>query len=116
MLLKSWGLRVPRVLVVLIAIGSRLFSGMAWVAAIERVGGWLEDAYQLARQRWSTWQDRRAGAAALIERDEVVEEGKKKFEIHEPVRIEPPAPQIPKSARVEREKQVPLFIICPIPR
>ena len=45
----------------------------------------------------------------MIDRDEVVEVSKKKLDIHEPVRIEPPAVEIPKSARVEREKQVPLF-------
>ncbi len=97
------------VLLALIAIGLSLFSGISWIAFLERFGGWLEEAYQFARRRWAGWQDRRAGAAAMIEREEVVEEGKKKFEIHAPVRIEPPAPQIPKSLRVEREKQVPLF-------
>jgi S-DNA-T family DNA segregation ATPase FtsK/SpoIIIE len=39
----------------------------------------------------------------------VVEVGKKRFEAYEPVRIEPPAVEIAKSPRVEREKQVPLF-------
>ena len=97
------------VLLVLIAIGLSLFTGISWVAAIERLGGWLETVYQFGQQRWNAWQDRRAGAMAVIEREEVVEESKKKFEIHVPVRIEPPAPQIPKSPRVEREKQVPLF-------
>jgi hypothetical protein len=38
-----------------------------------------------------------------------VEDSKKKIEAHEPVRIEPPRVEIPKSARVQKEKQVPLF-------
>ncbi|MBI4192375.1 MAG: DNA translocase FtsK 4TM domain-containing protein [Betaproteobacteria bacterium] len=97
------------VLLALIAIGLSLFTGISWIAFLERFGGWLEAAYQFARRRWVDWQDRRAGAAAAIEREEVVEEGKRKFEIHEPIRIEPAATQIPKSQRVEREKQVPLF-------
>jgi len=94
---------------VMIAIGLSLFTGISWIAFLERLGTWLEGAYGFIQQRLSDWQDRRAGAVAVIEREEIVEEGKKKFEIHAPVRIEPPALQIPKSARVEREKQVPLF-------
>jgi S-DNA-T family DNA segregation ATPase FtsK/SpoIIIE len=110
MLLKAVGFTgATLVLLALIAIGLSLFTGISWVAFLERLGGWLEAAYLFARQRWSDWQDRRAGAAAVIEREEVVGESKKKFEIHEPVRIEPPAVQIAKSPRVEREKQVPLF-------
>jgi S-DNA-T family DNA segregation ATPase FtsK/SpoIIIE len=97
------------VLLALIAIGLSLFTGISWIAFLERFGGWLEAAYQFVRQRWTDWQDRRAGAAAVIEREEVVGESKKKFEIHEPLRIELPALQIRKSPRVEREKQAPLF-------
>ncbi len=96
-------------LLALIAIGLSLFTGMSWIALLERLGGWVDTAYLYAKQRWIGWGDRRAGVAAVIEREEVVEESKKKLEVHEPVRIEPPAPQIPKSTRVEREKQVPLF-------
>jgi len=96
-------------LLALIAIGLSLFTGISWIAFLERLGAWLEEAYQRTRQSWTDRQDRRAGAAAAIEREEVVEESKKKFEIHEPLHIEPPALQIPKSPRVEREKQVPLF-------
>ena len=97
------------ILLSLAAIGWSLFTGVSWVAVIDRLGGWLEHACQFVQQLWGDWQDRRAGAAALIKREEVVEESKKKFEIHEPVHIEPPAPQITKSSRVERERQVPLF-------
>jgi S-DNA-T family DNA segregation ATPase FtsK/SpoIIIE len=97
------------VLLALIAIGLSLFTGISWIAFLERFGGWLEAAYQFVRQSWTDWQDRRAGAAAVIEREEVVGESKKKFEIHEPLRIELPALQIRKSPRVEREKQAPLF-------
>ena len=96
-------------LLALIAIGLSLFTGISWIAFLERLGGWLEEVYQRTRQFWTDRQDRRAGAVAVIERGEVVEESRKKFEVHEPLRIEQPALQIPKSPRVEREKQVPLF-------
>ena len=96
-------------LVALFAIGLSLFTGVSWLAVIERLGGWLDDGYQLVWRKWRDRQDRRAGAAALTEREELVEVSKKRFEVHEPVHIEPPLPPIPKSPRVEREKQVPLF-------
>ncbi|MEO7728740.1 MAG: DNA translocase FtsK 4TM domain-containing protein, partial [Burkholderiales bacterium] len=91
------------------AIGLSLFTGMSWVAFLERLGAALEVTYQFIRQRWVNWQDRRAGAVAMSEREEVVEESKKKLEIHAPIRIEPAKVEIQKSPRVEREKQVPLF-------
>jgi S-DNA-T family DNA segregation ATPase FtsK/SpoIIIE len=97
------------ILLLLLAAGFSLFSGISWLTIIERVGAWSETAYLLAKNRWQEWQDRRAGVKAVIEREEVVEVSKKKLEVHEPIRIEPPAVDIPKSARVEREKQVPLF-------
>jgi len=97
------------ILLVLLAAGLSLFSGVSWLSVIERLGGWVETAYALLLRKWQEREDRRAGAQATIEREEVVEVSKKRLEIHEPIRIEPPAAAIPKSARVEREKQVPLF-------
>jgi S-DNA-T family DNA segregation ATPase FtsK/SpoIIIE len=97
------------ILLVLLAAGLSLFTGVSWLTVIERVGAWVETAYALILRKWQERADRRAGEKAVIERDEVVEVSKKKLDIHEPIRIEPPAMEIPKSARVEREKQVPLF-------
>ena len=97
------------ILLVLFFAGLNLFTRVSWLTAIECLGAWTENAYFYVTQRWQEHVDRRAGEQALIERDEVVEESKKKLEIHEPIRIEPPAAEIPKSGRVEREKQVPLF-------
>jgi len=97
------------VLLLVFAAGLSLFTGVSWLTIIEKIGTWLERAYLFVVQRWQERQDRRAGEQAVIEREEVVEETRRKFEIHEPVRIEPPRAEIPKSVRVEREKQVPLF-------
>jgi len=97
------------ILLMLFIAGLGLFTGVSWLTVIERLGGWIESGYFYVTQKWQERADRRAGAQAVIQRDELVEESKKKFEIHEPIRIEPPAVEIPKSPRVEREKQVPLF-------
>ena len=97
------------ILLMLFTAGLSLFSGVSWLNVIERLGASVEAACQFAMRKLQEREDRRAGVKAVIRRDEVVEVGKKRLEIHEPIRIEAPAAEIPKSARVEREKQVPLF-------
>jgi len=97
------------ILVLAFAAGASLFTSVSWLTIIERVGEWSERTFGFVFSKWQERLDRRAGEQALIERDEVVEESKKKLVIHEPVRIEPPPVEIPRSQRAEREKQVPLF-------
>jgi len=97
------------ILLMLIAIGITLFSGLSWVKLFERLGGFIEDSYLLVIRSWRNWRDNREGKVALSRREEFVEEERKRFEDHEPIHIEPPVAEIPKSAREEREKQVPLF-------
>ena len=96
-------------LLLLFAAGLSLFTGLSWLVVLEKLGTASETAYLFALRKWQERQDRREGEKAVIKREEVVEVSKKKLEVHEPVRIEPAAAPIPKSARVEREKQVPLF-------
>ena len=97
------------VLLLTFAAGLTLFTGVSWLTIIEKLGAGLEGAFYFMVRRWQERQDRRVGEQAVIAREEVVEETRRKFEIHEPVRIEPPRIEIAKSPRVEREKQVPLF-------
>jgi S-DNA-T family DNA segregation ATPase FtsK/SpoIIIE len=97
------------ILLTAFAAGLSLFTGVSWLTVIERLGAWLESGYFYGIDKWKEREDRRVGEQAVIDREEVVEVGRKKFEIHEPIRIEPAAVDIPKSPRVEREKQVPLF-------
>ena len=97
------------VLLTLIAIGLTLFSGLSWIKLFERLGGWIEDSYLFVIDSLRNWRDRRVGKVASSRREVFVEVEKKRFEDHQPIHIEPPVAEIPKSARVEREKQVPLF-------
>ena len=97
------------ILLTVFIAGFGLFTGISWLTVIERIGGWLEDGCLYVIRKWQERIDRKAGEQAVIHREEVVEEGRRKLEIREPIRIEPPAVEIPKSPRVEREKQVPLF-------
>ena len=99
------------VLLMVFAAGINLFTRISWLTVIERLGAALESAFFYVVQRWQEWQDRRVGEQAVIKREEVVEETRRKLDVHhEPLRIETPKMvDIPKSPRVEREKQVPLF-------
>src|SRR5450830_2147469 len=98
------------ILLTLFAIGLSLFTGVSWLTAIELTGAALESAYGFVLQSWQRRQDRKAGEIATLEREEILEEDKKRIiEDREPIWIEAPVVEIPKSERVIKEKQVPLF-------
>ncbi len=90
------------------AIGASLFTGVSWLVAAEGVGRALEWAYGFTVNRWQAWKDRKAGEVAAVKREAVVE-AKREVVVHEPIRIEPKVVEIPKSPRVQKEKQEPLF-------
>ncbi len=100
-------------LVILIAIGFSLFTGLSWLRFVEKLGAIMEGSCLLLKRQWENWQDRRAGLASAIKRDELVEVGKKRFHENPPLHIEQPATAIPKSPRVIKEKQTPLFVDLP---
>ena len=100
-------------LLVLVAGGLSAFTGLSWLRVAERVGRFLEWAFVVVRARIEARRDREAGEAAAHEREVNVEEAKKFFEEHEPIRIEMPHVEIKKSERATREKQVPLFADLP---
>jgi S-DNA-T family DNA segregation ATPase FtsK/SpoIIIE len=92
------------------AIGLSLFTGISWIGVMERVGSALEWACLKSIELWQRREDRKVGAIATVEREAAVEEDRKRIiEHHEPIRIEAPVREIPKSDRVIKEKQVPLF-------
>jgi S-DNA-T family DNA segregation ATPase FtsK/SpoIIIE len=97
------------ILLILWGVGFSLLTGLSWLIIIEKLGGALEYVYLSMRSRWETRQDRKLGEQAAVEREELVEVERKRFEDHEPIRIEPPKTVIAKSDRVIREKQKPLF-------
>lgn len=100
-------------LLILIAIGFSLFTGLSWLRFVERLGAFVEGSGLFVKHRLEDWQDRRAGAVSAIKRDELVERGKKRFQENPPLHIEQPATVIAKSPRVIKEKQTPLFVDLP---
>ena len=100
-------------LLILVAIGFSLFTGLSWLRFIEKLGAFVEGSGLFFKRRWEDRQDRRAGLASAVKRDELVEIGKKRFQENPPLHIEQPATVIAKSPRVIKEKQTPLFVDLP---
>jgi S-DNA-T family DNA segregation ATPase FtsK/SpoIIIE len=97
----------------IIAAGISLWSGLSWLGLAETVGGLLENGCMRLAQAWAARRDRRIGEAAVVEREEQVEELRRIIQDDpEPVRIETPAP-IVTSSRAAVEAQVPLFVDLP---
>ncbi len=100
-------------LLALMAAGWSAFAGMSWLWAFEKLGLILEALGGLVYGRVDAWRDRQIGKEVAQQREVVVEEEKRRVELHEPIIIETAAPEVPVSkkaeARVEREKQAVLF-------
>jgi S-DNA-T family DNA segregation ATPase FtsK/SpoIIIE len=96
-------------LLAMAAIGLSLFSGASWIAMMEGLGRAAEWVWFKSIDLWQRRADRKVGEIAAVKREIVVEAEKKRVEDHTPIRIEAQVAQIPKSERVIKEKQVPLF-------
>ena len=101
-------------LLALFGVGFSLLTGASWLAIMEHIGAGVEWSYTTARRSIENWRDRKAGEQATSQREEIVQELKRHLvDDHEPVRIERPVLEIPKSTRVQKEKQAPLFADLP---
>ena len=100
-------------LLTLIAAGFSLFSGLSWLRFVDWLGERIEAFYLWTHLAWQTRQDRRIGIQATHERVAVVEGEKKRVEEHQPIHIEMPLMEVPKSSRVTEEKQTTLFAEMP---
>jgi S-DNA-T family DNA segregation ATPase FtsK/SpoIIIE len=96
-------------LLALMAASFSLFSGLSWLRFADRLGGLLEESYLWLLGAWQTRQDKRIGAQAMQQRDAIVEVEKKRVEDHQPIHIEMPVMEVPRSRREAKEKQVSLF-------
>ncbi|HEX8010948.1 MAG TPA: DNA translocase FtsK 4TM domain-containing protein [Casimicrobiaceae bacterium] len=96
-------------LLALFAAGWSLLTGMSWLRLMERIGGGIEAALTSMRKRREERREREIGAAALEQREHVVEIARETDDGREPVVVVPPAFEVPKSERVAKERQRPLF-------
>ena len=98
-------------LIALLASGLSLFSGISWLYVVERIGSALERLWYGVMDAWYKWQDRRAGKQLAQKREAVVETKRRMTETAppRPLRIEPAVASVPKSERVDKERQQILF-------
>ena len=92
-------------------IGSSLVFGFSWGQLAERLGGWLFGKIENRREQREVQQDMALGQQAAQERAEVLVEERQDMAVHRPrpVQIEPVLAEVPKSERVAKERQKPLF-------
>ncbi|MBI4808381.1 MAG: DNA translocase FtsK 4TM domain-containing protein [Nitrosomonadales bacterium] len=100
-------------LLALMVASFSLYTGLSWLRFVDWLGSVLEESYLWARNTWQTWQDKRIGVQASQERNLVVEEEKRRVEDHQPIHIGMPVMEVPRSKRVDKEKQVSLFVEMP---
>lgn len=86
-----------------------VFLGISWLAVMDRVGRWTLKAWDQARSKMDELRDRAEGRRQQTARQDVIEADKKRTAGRKPPRIEPVIPALEKSARAEKERQVPLF-------
>src|SRR5438132_11986259 len=91
------------------AIGCSLLFGVSWLKVMERIGATLESLHRRLRERHEREQDRRIGEIATVEREQLVEQLREESFDREPVLVVPSITAVPKSERVVKEKQRPLF-------
>src|SRR4029453_1177540 len=99
-------------LLALFAVGSSLFFGLSWLKVMERIGAGLERILLWVRRRAAERHDRELGVKAQAVREAVVQ-AKQEVVDHEPVLVVPQILDLPKSDRVVKEKQRPLFVDMP---
>ena len=97
------------ILVALLVVGLGLFFSFSWLSVCERVGTWLETGALAVYRAYQARADRRVGEAASAQRHEHVDKRHDQITHEQPVRIEPAVATVPKSERVQKERQQSLF-------
>jgi S-DNA-T family DNA segregation ATPase FtsK/SpoIIIE len=93
-------------------VGASWVFRFSWGQTAENIGAWLDGLYESWRERREREQDVAYGLVAAREREEVVFEERVDSHEHPPtaMHIEPEVIEVPKSARVAKERQKTLFI------
>ncbi|OOG58762.1 DNA translocase FtsK [Polaromonas sp. C04] len=101
--------------IVLGVIGAALVFRFSWAHVAERVGAKLYSLVESRREKREIAEDLALGKQAAREREEVLLEERTEIEEHHPnpVLIEPLLVAVPKSERVAKERQKPLFTELP---
>lgn len=100
-------------LLLLFGLGFSLFFHVSWLAVAERIGAALEGGIAFIGNLYAAREDRKLGHVAAVKREGVLVQERAKIVDSPPIRIEPQIVAVPKSDRVEKERQVSLFTDLP---
>ncbi|MDQ6683707.1 MAG: DNA translocase FtsK 4TM domain-containing protein, partial [Pseudomonadota bacterium] len=95
--------------IAVLVVGAALAFGFSWLRVAERIGAAIDSARNRREERIERAEDARLGEAAMREREDSVETLHQLHEQHLPLVIEPTLVEVPKSTRVVKERQKPLF-------
>jgi len=95
--------------IALMVAGAALALRFSWLRLAEGIGAKVEALREKRALRTEHAEDARVGEQALREREAVVEVEHHLHEDHLPIVIEAPVMEVPKSTRVVKERQKPLF-------
>ena len=99
----------------LIVVSAPQVFRFSWGHWAERLGGQFDEWFESRREKREAVEDQRIGEQAAREREVVVQVEREESEEHHPtpVLIEPARVDVPKSERVAKERQKPLFTEMP---
>ncbi len=101
------------IMLMLFGLGFSLCFHVSWMAVAEKLGGALEGLAQWAIALYAARQDRKVGQEAAVKREVVVVQERARIIESPPIHIEPQVVVVPRSERMEKEKQVSLFLDMP---
>ena len=90
-------------------LGLSLALRFSWSRTADGLGRWIEGLWRAQADARGVKEDLRIAEVLTRERERVVEVERAEVEDHAPIVIEAPMVEVPKSTRVARERQKPLF-------
>ena len=97
-------------------VGAGWVFGFSWMQVAEQLGATLDGWVQSFKQQREVSEDRAMGQQALREREEILLEEREEVVEHPPkpvTIVEPVITEVPRSERVAKERQKPLFAEMP---
>lgn len=103
------------VAIALLVLGAAVVFRFSWSQVAERIGGAIDGFIESRREKREMAEDLALGQRAAREREETLQEERVEIEEHHPtpVLIEPVILDVPRSERVAKERQKPLFSDMP---
>jgi S-DNA-T family DNA segregation ATPase FtsK/SpoIIIE len=95
--------------IAVLVAGASLALRFSWLRVAEAIGAWVESLRTRRVEKIERAEDARLGAAAIRERGQLLDAEHELLEQHLPLVIEPTLVDVPKSTRVVKERQKPLF-------